>query len=40
MTALQPGAIESTVTKEYIRQKLEVYLYVGEDGGIYVHTEE
>lgn len=34
------AAVSNTVTTAYIRQKLGVYLYVGEDGGIYVHTEE
>ena len=34
------GIASNVVSQAYIRQKLGVYLYVGEDGGIYVHTEE
>ena len=32
--------IDNTVTTAFIRERLGVYLYVGEDGGIYVHTGE
>ena len=32
--------VTDTVSTSYIRQKLGVYLYVGQDGGIYVHTPE
>lgn len=34
------GIASNVVSQAYIRQKLGVYLYVGEDGGIYVHTNE
>ena len=34
------GIASNVVSQAYIRQKLGAYLYVGEDGGIYVHTEE
>ena len=34
------GMASNVVTQAYIREKLGVYLYVGQDGGIYVHTEE
>lgn len=32
--------VTDTVSTSYIRQKLGVYLYVGQDGGIYVHTPD
>lgn len=32
------SAVRGVVNQQYIREKLEVYLYVGEDSGIYVHT--
>lgn len=35
-----PPAVSNVVTTAYVREKLGVYLYVGEDGGIYVHTNE
>ncbi len=42
--AATPGdvssAISNTVTPAYIRERMGVRLYVGEDGGIYVHAEE
>ena len=38
--ATSPTAVSNIVTTAYVREKLGVYLYVGEDGGIYVHTNE
>lgn len=35
-----PPAVSNIVTTAYVREKLGIYLYVGEDGGIYVHTNE
>lgn len=35
-----PTTVSNIVTKAYVREKLGVYLYVGDDGGIYVHTNE
>ena len=32
------GIASNVVTQAYIREKLGVYLYIGQDGGIYVHT--
>ena len=32
------GIASNVVTTAYIREKLGVYLYIGEDNGIYVHT--
>ena len=32
------GHVSEVVTQSYIQQKLGVYLYIGEDGGVYVHT--
>lgn len=32
------GIASNVVTQAYIQEKLGVYLYVGQDGGIYVHT--
>jgi len=34
------GAVSNIVTTALVRERLGVYLYVGEDGGIYVHTQE
>ena len=33
-------AVSNIVTTAYVRERLGVYLYVGADGGIYVHTNE
>lgn len=38
--ATSPTAVSNIVTTAYVREKLGIYLYVGEDGGIYVHTNE
>lgn len=38
--AATPAAVSNIVSTAYVREKLGVYLYVGEDGGIYVHTNE
>lgn len=35
-----PPAVSNIVTTAYVRERLGVYLYVGADGGIYVHTNE
>jgi hypothetical protein len=35
-----PPAVSNIVTTALVRERLGVYLYVGEDGGIYVHTNE
>ena len=35
-----PPAVSNIVTTAFVRERLGVYLYVGEDGGIYVHTNE
>ena len=35
-----PPAVSNVVTTALVRERLGVYLYVGEDGGIYVHTNE
>ncbi len=32
------GSVSNIVTQSYVREKLGVYLYIGEDGGVYVHT--
>ena len=32
------SSTSNVVTQSYIQQKLGVYLYIGEDGGVYVHT--
>lgn len=32
------GIASNVVTQAYIQEKLGVYLYIGQDGGIYVHT--
>lgn len=34
------AAVSNIVTTALIRERIGVYLYVGEDGGIYVHTNE
>jgi len=34
------NSVSNIVTESYIKEKLGVYLYEGEDGGIYVHTNE
>ena len=36
--ALSSGGVSNIVTQAFVRDRLGVYLYVGEDGGIYVHT--
>ncbi len=36
--ALSSGGVSNIVTQALVRDRLGVYLYVGEDGGIYVHT--
>ena len=38
--AASPAAVSNIVTTAFVRERLGVYLYVGEDGGIYVHTNE
>ena len=35
-----PPAVSNIVTTALVRERLGVYLYVGADGGIYVHTNE
>ena len=35
-----PPAVSNVVTTALVRERLGVYLYVGADGGIYVHTNE
>ena len=35
-----PSDVSNIVTQAYIQDKLGVYLYIGQDGGIYVHTGE
>lgn len=35
-----PPTVSNIVTTALVRERLGVYLYVGEDGGIYVHTNE
>lgn len=30
--------VSNVVTQAYIQDKLQVYLYIGQDGGVYVHT--
>lgn len=34
------GAVSNIVTTALVQEKLGVYLYIGQDGGIYVHTPE
>lgn len=34
------GIASNVVTQAYIQEKLGVYLYIGQDGGIYVHTNQ
>ena len=38
--ATSPEAVSNIVTTALVRERLGVYLYVGADGGIYVHTNE
>lgn len=33
-----PPAVSNVVTTALVRERLGVYLYIGEDGGVYVHT--